>query len=115
MTAESHWCHLKHTYLGFMHRPWLDQTIYTMINNVIPTEMTKAGNIDGTHLLRHPPPLTTFQTLAKKAWCELSKHPCSARDYAMNIEMWTCTCGGQQLQAHHFCKHLVQAVEGAGP
>ncbi len=47
MTAESHWHHLKHTYLGFMHHPWLDQTIYTMIIDMIPVEINKSKNLDG--------------------------------------------------------------------
>ena len=47
MMAESHWHHLKHTYLGFMHHPWLDQTIYTMISDVIPGEINKSKNLDG--------------------------------------------------------------------
>ena len=115
MTAESHWQHFKHMYLGFMHRPRLDQTVYTMIHDVIPAEVIKARDLDGKHLLGWPAELTTFQEAAKKAWIELAKRPCSATDYVLNIKNWTCRCGGQQLQAHHLCKHLVQAVEAAAP
>ncbi len=97
MTAESHWRHLKHTFLGFMHRPRLDQTVHTMINDVIPAELVKAQNIDGRHLIGRPAELTTFQEAAKKAWIGLAKHPCSATDYAPNIKDWTCRCGGQLL------------------
>ena len=35
--------------------------------------------------------------------------------YQTNFPPTTCRCGGQQLQAHHLCKHLVQAVEAAAP
>ena len=86
-----------------------------MINEVIPAELVKARNINGRHLIGWPAKLTTFQEAAKKAWIKLTKHPCSATYYAPNIKDWTCRCGGQQLQAHHFCKHLVQAVEMASP
>ena len=51
----------------------------------------------------------------KEAWIEFAKCPCVTTDYAPNVENWTCKCGGQQLQAHHFFKHLTQAVEGAAP
>ncbi len=115
MTAESHWRHLKHTHLGFMHHPWLDQTIYTIINNVIPAELLRMRELDGVHLIGHAPPLTNFQKQVKKAWLELSKHSCSEKNYNTDIKRWTCQCGGQQLQAHHLCKHLVQAVETLSP
>jgi len=61
MMAESHWHHLKHTYLGFMHHPWLDQTIYTMISDEIPVEINKSKNLDGAQFTGCPPPLMTFQ------------------------------------------------------
>ncbi|KAF9503537.1 hypothetical protein BS47DRAFT_1369462 [Hydnum rufescens UP504] len=115
MTSESHWQHLKHTYLGFMHQPQLDQMVYTMINNVIPAELIKARDLDGRHLIGWPVTLMTFQEVAKKTWIELMKRPCSATDYAPSIKNWTCRCGGQQLQVQHFCKHLVQVVEAATP
>ena len=115
MTAESHWQHLKHTHLGFMHRPRLDQTIYTMINDVIPKELRRARELDGIHHLGRAPPLTVFQKQAKKAWLELLKCSCSGKDYNMSIKNWTCGCRGQQLQAHHLCKHPVQAVEALHP
>lgn len=115
MTAKSHWQILKHTHLGFMHRPRLDQTIYTPINDVVPAELLRMRELDGVHLLGRAPPLTVFQKQAKKAWLELSKRSCSGRDYHTNINQWTCGCGGQQLQAHHLCKHLVQAVETSCP
>src|SRR5260370_1765014 len=86
-----------------------------MINNVIPVEIIKARDLDGKHLIGQPAKLTTFQERAKKAWIGLTKCPCSATDYMLNVENWTCRCSGQQLQAHHFCKHLVQAVEAAAP
>ena len=98
-----------------MHRPRLDQMVYTMINSVVPAEVVKAQSLDGKHLIGRPAELTTFQEAAKKAWIELAKRPCSATDYMPNIKNWTCRCGGQLLQAHHFCKHLVQVVEVAVP
>ena len=107
MMAESHWHHLKHTYLRFMHHPQLDQTIYTMISDVIPVEINKSKNLDGAQFTGHPPPLMMFQIQAKKAWYELAKCPCSMNNYKMDIATWTCQCSSQQLQAHHLCKHLV--------
>ncbi|KAF8325049.1 uncharacterized protein EI90DRAFT_3157113 [Cantharellus anzutake] len=82
MTAEKHWQYLKHTHLGFMHRPRLDQTIYTMITGVIPSIIDKSIELDGTRRLGLAPPLTTFQTQAKKAWRLLAKRPCSGIDYS---------------------------------
>ena len=67
MTAESHWWHLKHTYLSFMHWPHLDQMVYTMIHDVIPEEVIKVQDLDGKHLIGRPAKLTTFQEAAKKA------------------------------------------------
>ena len=115
MTAESHWQHLKHTHLGFMHRPRLNKTVCIMINDIIPAESIKASNLDGTCFTGQPPPLTAFQLQAKKAWIELAQHPCSENEYKPDIQRWTCRCSGQQLQSHHFCKHLVRAVKAASP
>jgi len=56
MTAEKHWQYLKHSHLGFMHQPRLDQTIYTMITSVIPEIINKSIELDGEcHLGLSPP------------------------------------------------------------
>src|SRR5260370_11237346 len=105
MIAESHWQHLKHTHLGFMHCPRLDQTIYMMINDVIPAELLRAQELDGVHLIGCAIPLTIFQKQAKKAWLELSKHSCSGKDYGTDVMKWTCGCGGQGF-LHHNPTHI---------
>ena len=51
MTAEKHWQYLKHTHLGFMHQPQLDQTVYTMVTGVIPAIIDKSIDLDGRHHL----------------------------------------------------------------
>ena len=86
-----------------------------MISDVIPAEIVKSKNIDGGRFTGRPPPLTTFQTQAKKAWIILAKRQRSGNAYQTDVKTWTCRCGGQQLQAHHLCKHLVQAVEAINP
>ena len=30
--------------------------------------------------------------------------------YKTNLANWTCTCGAQEMNAYHICKHIIQAV-----
>ena len=62
MTAKSHWHHLKHAYLSFMHHPGLNQTVYTMLNDVIPVEKIKADPLDGAEFISQPPPNNVSET-----------------------------------------------------
>ncbi len=86
-----------------------------MVSDVIPAAIDRSVDLDGKCHLGQAASLSSFQKDAKKAWRLLAVCRCSGKDYGMDIGRWVCQCGTQQLQAHHFCKHLVQAVLAQGP
>ena len=110
MTVENHWRNLKHEHLGFMHCPCLDQTVYTMVVDVVPAAVIKANSLEGLQQVGAAITLTYFQSQFKKAWNELAIHAIGTIDYCTDVTMWMLRCGSQQLHAHHLCKHLVHAV-----
>ncbi len=44
-----------------MHRPWLDQTIYIMINDVVPAAIIASESLEGTGCIGVAVQLTMFQ------------------------------------------------------
>lgn len=118
MTAENHWKQIKHQFLHHLNRPRLDLTIYILCTEAAPEYLRRArehcrGVLDlgGDH-----PPLTSFQKALKRAWKLLSTRPINNPDkYTTSVATWSCSCGSQELQAQHLCKHLVQAVNRALP
>ncbi|KAJ3537498.1 hypothetical protein NMY22_g5568 [Coprinellus aureogranulatus] len=54
--------------------------------------------------------LSWAQSSLKKSWRQLQTAPVSDKVYSVDVKKWTCTCGQQKYEAHHLCKHLVQAV-----
>ena len=93
-----------------MHRPCLDQTVYTMVVDVVPAAVIKANSLEGLQRVGAAITLTYFQSQFKKAWNKLAICAIGTTDYRTDVTMWTCRCGSQQLHAHHLCKHLVHAV-----
>src|SRR5258708_4857395 len=110
MMTENHWKQLEHHHLRFMHQPWLDQTIYIMINDVVLAAIIASESLEGTGHIGAAVQLTMFQQELKRSWKTLSQRPLSGQDYGTNIQNWTCQCGAQQFQPQHLCKHLVQLV-----
>ena len=110
MMTENHWKQLKHHHLGFMHCPWLNQTIYIMIQDVILAAIITSESLEGTGCIGAAVELTTFQQELKQSWKTLSQQPLLGKDYGTNVQNWTCQCGTQQFQPQHLCKHLVQLI-----
>src|SRR5260370_25735103 len=105
MMTKNHWKQLKHHHLGFMHHPWLDQTIYIMIWDVILAAIITSKSLEGTGHIGAAVELTTFQQELKRSWKTLSQRPFSVKDYGTNVQNWTCWCGAQQFQSHPLCNH----------
>lgn len=60
--------------------------------------------------------LTTYKKYFKKSWKQLEKASISKNSaYTTDITRWACNCGRQKYDAHHLCKHLVQAVNPPPP
>lgn len=110
MTVENFWRQLKHDFLHHFFRPRVDLLVWILINNVTPAYVACAEVLEDTHRLGRPNKLTSFQTKFKSAWKKLAELPVSGRQYNIDLESFICDCGRQKYQAHHLCKHLVQAV-----
>jgi hypothetical protein len=110
MTVENHWRQLKHEFLHSLHHPRLDLLVWILINKVIPAYFARAELLNDEYRLGRSKSLTTYQTYFKKDWLKLGAASVSGKDYDTNIKTWTCKCGRQKYNAHHLCKHLVQAV-----
>src|SRR5260370_14059523 len=101
MMTENHWKQLKHHHLRFMHHPWLDQTIYIMIQDVIPAAIITSKSLEGTRHIGAAVELMTFQQELKQLWKTLSQQPLLGKDYGTNVQNSTCQCAAQQFQPQH--------------
>jgi hypothetical protein len=110
MSVENFWCQLKHDYLHHVARPRLDQLIWILIDKVTPAYIARAEIMNDNYRLGRPKQLTTYQKYFKSSWKKLSERTLSDKEYHINVEEWTCTCGQQKYNCHHICKHLVQFV-----
>ncbi|RDX40008.1 hypothetical protein OH76DRAFT_1459607 [Lentinus brumalis] len=110
MTVEKHWQELKGDHLHHLLRPRIDQLTYILVHRVTPSCIARSGKLEDTYRLGRSRPLTTHQLYFKRAWKKLQQVTLSGRQYATDISRWTCNCGAQKFNAHHLCKHLVQAV-----
>lgn len=115
MTVENHWKQLKHHYLHFQTRPRLDHAIFIICTRLIPDFMLRAETLEDAHRLGRPRGLTTFQKTFKASWRRKAAAQVSGREYKTDVLRWQCSCGAQELDAHHICKHLVQAVPTPEP
>jgi hypothetical protein len=115
MTVENHWKQLKRTYLHFMHRPRLDHAVYVLCSVVIPAYMLTASSLEDLHRMGRGKQLTPFQRSLKKSWKLKAAAKVSGNTYITDVKNWQCTCGGQELDSHHLCKHLVQAAAPPAP
>jgi hypothetical protein len=85
-------------------------TCWILINKVIPAYFARAELLNDEYRLGRSKSLTTYQQYFKRDWAKLASASVSGKDYDTNIKTWTCKCGRQKYNAHHLCKHLVQAV-----
>ena len=110
MSVENFWHQLKHDYLHHVAWPRLDQLVWILIDKVTPAYIAHAEMMNDNYCLGRPKQLTTYQKYFKSSWKKLSERTLSDKEYNVNIEEWTCTCGQQKYNCHHICKHLVQSV-----
>jgi MULE transposase domain len=110
MGVENFWRQLKHDYLHHVARPRLDHLVWILINKVTPAYIARAEIMNDSYRLGRSKQLTTYQKYFKSSWKKLSERTISDKEYHINVEEWTCTCGQQKYNCHHICKHLVQAV-----
>ena len=111
MTVENHWKQIKHHYLHYLNRPRLDLTIFILCTEVAPNFIRRSNELaEALPRGGRIPPLTTFQKVFKKSWKLLRNRHIGHMKYDTDVNLWTCSCGSQELHAHHLCKHLVQAV-----
>ena len=83
MMSENHWKQLKHHYLGFMHHPRLDQSIYILLMEVVPAAITKSKTLDDTAHIGVAVELMTYQKELKSSWKALSEQECT-----MDMLLW---------------------------
>ncbi|KAJ6610346.1 hypothetical protein B0H10DRAFT_1811819 [Mycena sp. CBHHK59/15] len=110
MAVENLWRYLKHETLHHLLHPRLDQLVYLIVTDLIPTFEAKMQIFDAAHLPGRPKALTPWQKAFKAVWKRLSLWSLGTRKYTVDISQWTCSCGQQKYNAYSLCKHLVQAV-----
>ncbi|KAF5366172.1 hypothetical protein D9758_005759 [Tetrapyrgos nigripes] len=116
MNVENFWKQLKHDNLHHILHPRLDQLVWILINEVVPTYGVRIQELKMTMRLGTSRSLSPFQKSFKKDWNTLSKQKIpSPNKYTTHIHTWTCNCGQQKYNAHCLCKHLVQAVSAPLP
>lgn len=116
MNVENFWRQLKHDYLHHVPRPRLDQLVWILVHRVTPSYTVKMDLLRTTNRLGRSNGLTTYQKYFKKSWKRLEKVPMSKKStYTTDVARWSCNCGHQKYDAHHLCKHLVQAVNPPPP
>ncbi|KAG8942368.1 hypothetical protein FRC03_003274 [Tulasnella sp. 419] len=115
MTVENHWKRLKHHYLTFTLRPRLDHCVYVICTESIPAIISAAFALEDTYRQGRAKPLTTFQKAFKTSWRKKAMMKIGDKKYETSVDKWQCNCGAQELDTHHLCKHLVQAVPTPPP
>jgi hypothetical protein len=110
MTVKNFWQQLKHEFVHHFLCPHLDLLVWILINNVTPAYLTCTEVLEDTHRLGRSNKLTSYQVRFKTAWKKLAQLPVSGLGYNIDLAMFMCNCGQQKYEAHHFCKHLIQAV-----
>lgn len=111
MNVENFWLQLKHDSLHHLLRPRLDQLLWILLTEVTPQYVLRARYLEDGWRVGRSKGLSTYQKYFKRDWQKLKKRLVSGKDYNTDISSWTCRCGQQKFNAHHICKHLVQAVQ----
>ncbi|KAJ7195621.1 hypothetical protein GGX14DRAFT_537218 [Mycena pura] len=115
MAVENFWRNLKHDTLRNLLRPRLDQLVFLIATEILPSFTAKMQIFDPNYRSGRAPELTPFQAALKRNWKKLSMNALGARNYSTNVQRWTCDCGQQKYNAYLLCKHLVQAVAPPPP
>ncbi|KAJ7756442.1 hypothetical protein DFH07DRAFT_742802 [Mycena maculata] len=115
MSVENFWRSLKHGTLHHLLHPRLDQLIYLIATEVLPSFEAKMQIFDPNYRPGRAKVLTPFQRQFKKGWKTLASRTLGSREYQTDISRWTCTCGQQKYNALLLCKHLVQSVHPPDP
>lgn len=109
MTVENHWRQLKRIYLHLQTRPRLDHMLWILCTQAVPDFIQRAEGLNDGYRLGRARPLTTSQRAFKKSWGQQAAAKING-EYVTDVARWQCSCRAQELNAHHLCKHLVQAV-----
>ncbi|KAK7052648.1 hypothetical protein R3P38DRAFT_2501889 [Favolaschia claudopus] len=111
MSVENFWRNLKHGTLHHLLHPRLDQLVYLIATEVLPSFEAKMQNFDPDFRKGRSKALTPFQKQFKKGWKTLESRALGQRTYQTDLSRWTCSCGQQKYNALLLCKHLVQSVK----
>ncbi|KAJ7619328.1 hypothetical protein FB45DRAFT_980994 [Roridomyces roridus] len=115
MGLENFFRYLKHDTLRFLLHPRLDQVIFLVVTEVLPTFIAKMQIFDPAYRPGRAPELTPFQVAFKRNWKKLSERALGSHTYDTDVSRWTCNCGQQKYNPYILCKHLVQAVAPPPP
>ncbi|CAK5263435.1 unnamed protein product [Mycena citricolor] len=117
MSVENFWKNLKHGTLHHFLHPRLDQLVYLIVTDIVPTFEASMLKFDPNWRLGRSKKLAPWQSAFKSEWAKLSRRELdsNADSYTTDISTWTCTCGQQKYNAFLLCKHLVQSVESPDP
>jgi hypothetical protein len=95
MAVENFWRNLKHGTLHHLLHPRLDQLLYLIVTEVLPSFEAKMQIFDPNYCPGCPKALTLFQKEFKKVWktLELRLLGAGADKYCTDVSRWTCSCG----------------------
>ncbi|KAK7034387.1 SWIM-type domain-containing protein [Favolaschia claudopus] len=95
MSVENFWRNLKHGTLHHLLHPRLDQLVYLIATEVLPSFEAKMQNFDPDFRKGRSKALTPFQKQFKKGWKTLESRALGQRTYQTDLSRWTCSCGQQ--------------------
>lgn len=110
MRSETCWKEVKHGDLHHLLHPRLDQLVYVICADVLPTYMQRAFALEEMFRASRSKPLNNWQVRFKRAWKKLANLEVSGRVHTVNVARWTCNCGRQKFDGFGLCKHLIRAV-----
>ncbi|PPQ85537.1 hypothetical protein CVT24_009510 [Panaeolus cyanescens] len=110
MGAENFFKQLKHGSLHDYARPQLDLLVWVLIHTVTPEYQRRIESLGDSHRLGRSKALSPFQLQFKQKWNKLLNAKISEREYTVDLDNFTCSCGQQKYDSVHLCKHIVQRI-----
>ncbi|KAK6974367.1 SWIM-type domain-containing protein [Favolaschia claudopus] len=89
MAVENFWRNLKHGTLHHLLHPRLDQLVYLIATEVLPSFEAKMQLFDPEFLKGRSKALTPFQRQFKKGWKVLAGRSLGTREYKTDVSRWT--------------------------
>ncbi|KAJ7193585.1 hypothetical protein GGX14DRAFT_337576, partial [Mycena pura] len=115
MAVENFWRNLKRNTLRHLLHPRLDQLIFLIVTEILPSFTAKMQIFDPNYRSGRAPALTPFQSEFKRNWNKLAERSLGTHIYQTDVQRWICNCGQQKYNPYLLCKHLVQALAPPPP